>query len=145
MPLGVLEGLVGYRLRRASALFGSDFARSMEQTGMRQVPFAVLAVVAANPGINQGAVGKLLGIQRANMVALISDLEARGLLSRKTAVRDRRAFLLSLTAPGRAVLEDCHRQILQHEERLLSGLSQQERAALMRLLGKIAERELPIK
>ena len=50
VSIGVLAPLTGYHLRRASSAFGADFNAAMEGGGLRQVPFAVLAVVAANPG-----------------------------------------------------------------------------------------------
>ena len=46
---GPLEDLIGYHLRRASSVFGSDFAQAMEGTGLRQVLFGILSV---NPAAN---------------------------------------------------------------------------------------------
>jgi DNA-binding MarR family transcriptional regulator len=139
--LGVLSDLAGYHLRRASAVFAMDFNRVLEDAGMRQVPFAVLSVIAANPGMNQGGVGRLLGIQRANMVALINDLEARGLIERTADASDRRAFVLALTPRGEAMLKDCHARIKRHEKRLLADLSKEERTTLLKLLARIEARE----
>ena len=48
--LGVLAELIGYRMRRASGVIGTDFARALEGTGIRQVLFGILSIVAANPG-----------------------------------------------------------------------------------------------
>lgn len=139
-PLGVLEHLAGYHLRRASSAFGADFARAMEGTGMRQVLFGILSVVGANPGINQGAAGRSLGIQRANMVTLINQLADIGLLDRKTAADDRRALALSLTQAGEKMLEECLTRIEAHEEHMLTGLTAAERRTLLGLLTKIENR-----
>ena len=65
--IGILGDLVGYHLRRASTVIGNDFAVALDGTRIRQVLFAILSIVKHNPGINQGAVGRALGIQRANM------------------------------------------------------------------------------
>ena len=139
-PLGVLEHLAGYHLRRASGAFGADFARAMEGTGMRQVLFGILSVVGANPGINQGAAGRSLGIQRANMVTLINQLADLGLLDRQTAADDRRALALSLTDAGERMLEECVERIEAHEEQMLAGLTAAERRTLLGLLMKIEGR-----
>ena len=136
-----LDTLIGYHLRRASAAVGSDFARALEGTGLRQVLFGILAVVDANPGINQGAVGRALGIQRANMVSLINELVDRGLIDRKASPEDRRAFSLSLSRAGEAMFEDCVRRIHVHEGRLLSDLSADERATLIGLLSRIEAKD----
>ena len=140
-PLGALDHLVGYHLRRASGAFGADFARAVEGTGMRQVLFGILSVVGANPGINQGAAGRSLGIQRANMVTLINQLADLGLLDRQTAADDRRALALRLTQAGEKMLEECLERIEAHEEHMLAGLTAAERRTLLGLLTKIEGRK----
>jgi DNA-binding MarR family transcriptional regulator len=138
IELGPLDRLVGYHLRRASAALGSDFARSVEGTGMRQVLFGILSVISANPGINQATIGRVLGIQRPNMVTLVNELIRRGLVARIVDSDDRRAFVLNLTAAGEAMVAETLARIRVHEERMLAGLSAAERATLNRLLDRIA-------
>lgn len=137
ISLGMLEGLIGYHLRRASAVFRTDFARAMEDIGIGQVPLAVLSVIAANPGVNQGAVGQILGIKRANMVGLINELVDRALVTRKTSTSDRRAFELTVTPAGKALLDDSQRRIEAHERRMLHSFSDGERQILLELLERI--------
>lgn len=141
--IGVLDELVGYHLRRASAVFGSDFARAVAGEGLRQVPFAILSVIGANPGIRQGAAGSLLGIQRANMVALISELVEAGHVDRRQAGEDRRAFALTLTPAGAALLARSTSRLLAHEAALLADFSPEERRGLIALIRRIAAREQP--
>lgn len=139
--LGALEELTGYHMRRASSVFGNDFSRAMAGTGLRQVLFGILSVVAANPGINQGSAGRALGIQRANMVSLINELVDAGLVDRRTAEEDRRAFALTITAAGREALTKGLKRIHKHEQRLLSDLSAEERQTLIDLLRRIEAKE----
>ena len=143
VSVGALAPLVGYHLRRAWGAFSADFTSAMEGTGLRQVPFAVLSVVTANPGINQGAVGRTLSIKRANMVALINELVDKGLIERVVDASDRRAFSLTATAEGNALLDEAVSRIEQHEKRMLDDLSSKERATLLDLLGRI-ERRSPL-
>lgn len=137
---GALGPLVGYHLRRAFGAFAADFAQAMDGTGMRQVLVAILAIVAANPGINQGGVGRMLGIKRANMVALINELEGVALIEREVDPGDRRAFALSITDSGRQRLADCLARIDAHERAMLAGFSDAERAMLIELLQRIERR-----
>ncbi|MFN4096080.1 MAG: MarR family winged helix-turn-helix transcriptional regulator, partial [Sphingomonas sp.] len=94
--VGALGPLVGYHLRRAFGAFAADFANAMDGTGMRQVLVGILAVVSGSPGINQGAVGRVLGIKRANMVSLINELVDMKLIERVVDTSDRRAFSLTV-------------------------------------------------
>jgi DNA-binding MarR family transcriptional regulator len=142
MRLGALAPLVGYHLRRAWSAFSTDFTAAMDGTGLRQVPFAVLSIVAANPGINQGATGRMLGIKRANMVALINDLVDKQLIERVVDASDRRAFSLTVTAAGTAAMAEAVARIEAHERRMLADMSTEERALLLDLLGRI-ERQGP--
>lgn len=139
--VGALGPLVGYHLRRAFGAFAADFAAAMEGTGMRQVLIGILAVVSGSPGINQGAVGRVLGIKRANMVSLINELVDAGLLVREVDPGDRRAFSLSINDAGRAMLADCLTRIEAHEKRMLAGFSEAEKATLLDLLGRIERRD----
>jgi DNA-binding MarR family transcriptional regulator len=141
IDLGVLTKLAGYHLRRASGAFAADFARALDGTGMRQVLFGILSVVAANPGINQGAVGRSLGIQRANMVSLINELVDQKLVDRRVSKEDRRAFALLLSPLGQTRLEECMQRIRAHEEEMLADLNAADRSRLILLLTRIEARE----
>lgn len=105
---------------------------------MRQVLFGALSVISANPGINQGNIGRILGIQRPNMVALVNELTANGWVERIVDSVDRRAFTLNLTPEGKRAIEKTLALIHEHEERMLRDLSAQEQRTLIRLLSRIA-------
>ena len=137
--VGALGDLTGYFLRRASSTFAADFALALAETGLTQVLFGILAVVAANTGINQGAAARLLGIQRGNMVLLVNQLVDAGLLDRRVAPGDRRAVVLSLTVAGEALFADCLPRLAAHERRMLARLSTPERRTLTALLARIVE------
>lgn len=141
VSLGVLPGLVGYHMRRASGVIGEDFARALEGTGVRQVLFGILSIVEANPGINQGTAGRMLGIQRANMVGPVNELVEHGWLDRQVDANDRRAFSLSLTKAGKEAFADALARIRAHEDRLMSDFSAAERSQLVELLSRLEARE----
>jgi len=141
VSLGVLPGLAGYHMRRAFGAIGEDFARALEGTGIRQVLFGILSIVEANPGINQGTVGRMLGIKRANMVGPVNELVERGWLDRPVDANDRRAFSLALTQAGEAIFDEALARIRAHEDRLLGGFSASERRQLIELLSRLGSRE----
>lgn len=141
VDIGVLSDLVGYHLRRATNVAVADFMRAVGDTGMRQVLFGILSIVERNPDINQGAVGRSLGIKRANMVALINELVDGGLLDRRVSAEDRRAFALRLTAKGRRVYEESLARIREHEAALLSDFTAEERALLISMLSRVEANE----
>ena len=138
LDVGVMTGLVGYHLRRAGGAFAANFHAALAGTDMRQALFGILAVVARYPQIQQGEVGRLLGIQRPNMVALINELTDRRLVERRPAAKDRRAVALALTPQGAEMLRACYARIQRHEDHMLADLTADERAVLIDLLVRIA-------
>ena len=139
--LGVLDQLIGYHLRRASGAFAADFRAAMDGTGLRQVLFGILSVVSNRPGINQSTVGKLLGIKRANMVALINELTEKGLIEKVGDPHDRRALSLTVTDAGAALLDEGLKRIRVHESQMLDGFSGGEKQILLELLKRIETRD----
>jgi DNA-binding MarR family transcriptional regulator len=133
----LLDGLVGYRLRRASGRMLADFVAATAPLALRPGLFGMLCVIRANPGIIQMALGAELGIQRANLVPLVNELAARDLIERRPAPHDRRAFALHLTAAGERLLDQAEGMVFDHEERMLAGLTRTERETLLDLLARI--------
>jgi DNA-binding MarR family transcriptional regulator len=132
-----LSSVCGYNLHRATYRLATDFLRSLADTGMRPVLVSILSVVDENPGISQGAVGVTLGIARANIAPLMSELQTLNLLRRTRHKSDRRVFAIRLTNDGERVLNECKIRIRAHESRMLRNLTDAERQALIAVLNKI--------
>jgi DNA-binding MarR family transcriptional regulator len=130
---------VGYALRRAQGVLFADFHDALAELSLRPGQFAVLTLISSNPGASQSSVSAALGIQKANFVATIADLEARGLVVRRKSVADGRSYALELTARGRRVLERAAALQEQHEARVTARLGARGREQLLDLLGKLSE------
>ncbi|WP_114952110.1 MarR family winged helix-turn-helix transcriptional regulator [Sphingosinicella terrae] len=133
----LLEGLIGYALRRTTIVVMADFIDAMEGLGMRPVLFSMLAVIRENPGINQTTLGRALGIQRANLVPLVNELISRRLVDRRRHPKDGRAFALFMNGEGGLLLDEAIARVSRHEERVLAGLGDAERRQLLTLLNKV--------
>ncbi len=116
-------------------------AERLEPLGLEPRHYGVLRAVAALEGATQQAVGSRLQLAAPRMVALIDDLEQRGLAERRRNPNDRRAYGLFLTRRGRSCLEESVAAAAAEEEELLGGLEPDQRAELERLLRQIADRE----
>jgi DNA-binding MarR family transcriptional regulator len=134
---GMLAELVGYHLRRAQAVVFDDFMRAMADRRITPGQFGVLAMIEANPGISQSALARALGIERSTMVAVLDELERRGLAERHRARHDRRSHALALTDAGATLLADLKPQVRRHERRIARDLSRDEVQQLIGLLRRI--------
>ena len=72
--------------------------------GLEPGEFALLRAVAAGDGEPQNALAERLHISPSWMVAIVDELEQRGLLERKPHAHDRRVRNLHLTTAGRKLL-----------------------------------------
>lgn len=136
---GMLTQLVGYYLRRAQTVVFDDFMRSLADDRITPGQFGVLIIIEANPGISQSALARALGIERSTMVAVLDELERRGLAERRQARHDRRSHALELTAKGRALLAAVKPKVRRHERRIASDLDRAETQSLIRLLHRISK------
>lgn len=139
LDVALLEGSLGYMLRRAQLATFAEFGKELEALGLRPGQFGVLAVIGRNPGVTQSEICTALGIQRPNFVAVIDELEGRGLAKRGAAAYDRRANALSLTPAGRRVLERAELAQRAHEARLAARLGPGGQERLLALLSRLVE------
>ncbi len=94
--------------------------------------------VAVSEGRSQRELARTLRLPASRVVGLVDALEGRGFLERRTNSADRRERSLYLSAKGRRLLDKVMNIASDHEHGFTKGLSAAERAALVRLLGKLA-------
>jgi DNA-binding MarR family transcriptional regulator len=78
-----LDGLLGYRLRRAQGAMHRDFMAAVASLDLTQKQAATLWLINGNPGVAQVSVATALGMDRATMMAIVDRLEQRNLVVRK--------------------------------------------------------------
>ena len=140
LAVGMLNASVGYMLRRAQLAVFADFGATLAELELRPGQFAALAVIDSNRGVTQSEVCETLGIWRTNFVAVIDDLERRGLARRVSSPADRRSKALALTGAGQRMLERAAELQRAHELRVCRRLGPGGREQLLRLLEQLSER-----
>lgn len=113
-----LDGLVGYRLRRAQSAVHRDYNAMFEDLKLTQKQTGVMWLVLANPGVAQGTIGAALGMDRATMMVIVDRLEDRGLLKRMRSRKDARQRELFATPAGQRLMKKVHSLTERHEKRL---------------------------
>jgi DNA-binding MarR family transcriptional regulator len=139
ISLGPLSGYVGFMLRRIQTAVFSEFIASLGQLDLRPAQYTLLEVIDANPGLRQSDAAAALGIQKANFVALVNELERRSLVQRRRSSADRRSYSLHLAPQGRRVLAAARDVHDAQESRLAAQLGARDRARLLTLLGRLAD------
>ncbi len=108
--------------------------------GLRTRALGLACLARAGGGATQRSLGRSLNVDRTSMVALVDDLEKRGLVERRASPEDRRCHRIGLSAEGERVLRRAERASAEAEDEFLAPLARAERVQLRRLLVKLVVR-----
>jgi len=120
--------------RRLSRALGALQRAALSSLGLNLWGHMVLTEVAANPARTQLALARATGTDKSKMVAILDELEAAGLITRRPDPADRRARIVSATDEGRRALTAATAEIRQIETDLLATLSGRKREDLRHAL-----------
>ena len=134
-----IQDSIGYTLRRAQGVVYADLNDALARISLRPLQFTLLLMVAENPGSSQSGVCEALGMQKANCVPTMSELERRGYIIRRKSANDARSYELHITNKGKRILQRAGEVQSMHEQRLIERIGVDGREQLLRLLGKLTE------
>lgn len=134
---GPFDSLLGYHLRRLSVVVMADLTESLAPFALKPTDASILFVIGARAGVTQSDIGRILGIQRANMAPLAAALLKRGLIEREPV--DGRSQALVLSATGKAIRDKAWRATTAHELRLFRTMPKTARTRIIMQLRAIWE------
>ncbi|MGW7257742.1 MarR family winged helix-turn-helix transcriptional regulator [Streptomyces sp. NPDC054834] len=106
----------------------------LDAHGLTMWAYAVLLHLDETPIRTQAALADAIRADKTRIIAVLDDLESRGLIRRRPDPNDRRARLLSLSAEGRQLRDTVQSAIQKGEERLLDQLPAADRDGFLRSL-----------
>jgi MarR family transcriptional regulator, transcriptional regulator for hemolysin len=126
------------RLIKAKTAFVTELNKPLAEFDLTTRAWWVMA--KAEPGtFSQRELSEMCEIDKTSMVTIIDDLETRDLLQRIRSPRDRRAWIISLTDEGRALLAQV-RPIVEHvESKLVEAIPADERETFLSVLSRLVE------
>jgi MarR family transcriptional regulator, lower aerobic nicotinate degradation pathway regulator len=128
---GFLLGYLGEKSRR-------NFIALLEPHGFHPREFGLMTVMAKRPGLTQHELASLARVDPSSMVALLDDLERRGIAERRVDPEDRRRRAVFLTDKGHEQMQVLQREARKSAKSFLGPLTDEERATLNTLLRKLA-------
>ena len=132
---------VAFLLAQVGASSARQFAKALTPLNFAPPDAGILRLLGRSPGISQQELAKRLDMHASRLVAVIDELEKRGLVARETNPTDRRVYSLRLTPAGNEALAAIGVVARAHNEALCTGLDDNERLQLGALLGKIAAQQ----
>jgi len=133
MPSRHPDQMLGLVLHDVARLLRRCFEQRLRATGLglTRAQCAVLVHLARQEGINQACLAQILDIEPITLVRLLDRLETVGLIARKPAPKDRRAYVLELTAKARPVLDRIYDLAVDVYDEAQAGLSKADAARLL--------------
>jgi DNA-binding MarR family transcriptional regulator len=132
-PKALLES-TGYLLARAGSESRRRFVEALARQDLTLAAYSVLMILGAQDGATQRRLADWAGIDPRNLVPILDDLEARGLIVREAHPVDRRRHAVRLSPAGRAKLGRLSRVGKQVEDGFLRTLNSRQRRQLHGLL-----------
>lgn len=128
---------LGFLMHDVSRLRLAIFSESMKPLGITRAQWWVLGQLSRHDGMIQSDLASLLDLGRAALGSLIDRLEAAGLVQRRGDVDDRRAKRIYLSAAGHRIVKQMQMRSEEMSERILDGLSRDERVKLADMLAHV--------
>jgi MarR family transcriptional regulator for hemolysin len=94
----------------------------------------------AGDGVSQAALAEMAGVEPPTLVRVIDQLEAQGLVQRRTSPTDRRVNLLHLTPAAKPVVAEIEAEAERLRVELLEGLSYEQYQTALVVIQKLRER-----
>ncbi len=134
MALPPPETNLGFLLHDTARLLRKRFEQKARGLGLTRAQWQVLATLARNEGLHQGALADILDIEPITLVRLLDRLQANGLIERRLHPTDRRLRLLYLTEAAHPILQRIHAIGAATREEAFAGIPEADRAVLLRVL-----------
>lgn len=124
-------------MRVASGARRRPKEQSAEQQGKCRGFGHILDLLVREDGITQQQIAESLGIRPQSASEAIGNMEAQGLLTRKTNEQDRRSCRIYITPAGRIRQGELLNLRIENAKRVLSPLTEDEKNTLLQLLEKV--------
>jgi DNA-binding MarR family transcriptional regulator len=141
-PLAVLdEGLAqhtGFLLARLGRAITRQYRSALTPIGLKPRETNALLALRDEGAMSQQALGATLDIDASNLVVLLNDLEAGGLILRSRDPQDRRRHLVEISKRGSKLICEVERASMQIDDAFFAELDADERLTLHDLLARVA-------
>jgi DNA-binding MarR family transcriptional regulator len=132
-----LERSALHLLHRAGQCASDIFASEARTSGLTPRQFAVLMVIADEEGLTQTDLVERTGVDRSTLADIVARLLSRGLIQRRRAKDDARAYAIKLSPQGAKALREAQPGAAAADQKLLSSLSPAKRQEFLDSLNLI--------
>ncbi len=133
----VREQSSGYMTNWAARMFARAIDQKLKPLGLSSAYMPVIFALARGDALSQRALTEAAAIEQPTMAATLKRMERDGLVAKRPDPDDRRSSFYSLTPKGLELTEAVRAAGHAVNDAAMEGLSDDERAAYLALLGKV--------
>ena len=134
----MVESKVGYQMKRAQHALRFEMDKALREVGMTTAQYAALSALGAAPGLSGAELARKSFVTPQTMNAILTNLEAAGLILRRPHPEHGRVLQTYLTKIGEESVVRAHGLVEAVEERMLDRLSQDDQRRLLEALRSCA-------
>ena len=131
-----VKRMTSFTLAKTCKAHRGNIGAMLAEHGLHVGQEMVLIELWQEDGLRGGELAARLGVEPPTITKMLQRLEGCGLVERRPDPLDARSFRVQLTARGRALEAPVARCWEAAEERLLDGMSAEERHVFQELLGR---------
>ncbi|MFE0133963.1 MarR family winged helix-turn-helix transcriptional regulator [Streptomyces sp. NPDC059037] len=129
---------LGSHIKRAERALNAAKHAALKPAGLTVPQYAALLYLSEKPGISAAALARLCGVTPPTMNTVLKNLQERGLIERTPHEWHRNVLETRLTEEGESVMAQADGAAVRVERALAAEFTEEERAALVGLLGRCA-------
>lgn len=127
----------GFVLHETARLLGRRFDHKAKHLGLTRAQTQLLAYLVLHEGINQTGLAEMLEIEPISLARLIDRMEQAGWVERRPDPKDRRAWLLFLTAKTKPMFTKMVEVGKEVREEALAGFTAAEREHILEMMVRV--------
>lgn len=133
-----IDTYLGYLLGQANHALFKDFDAQVRAAGLSSVEWRVLATLHDGPALTISQLAREVLSKQPTLTRIVQRMVAQGWVRLQADAQDQRRTLVAATAAGRRKVAPLVAAALAHERQLLGALGRSEKAALRRLIERLA-------
>ena len=129
-----LDSSLGYLLKEASSALRAAMEGVLRPLGMTVTHYSCLELLAQRPGLSSSELARGAFVTRQSMNVLLQALERDGYVTRPEEAPVGKVLPTRLTTRGRRSLQKATVAVRSVEDRMLGGMTAEERSSALRIL-----------
>lgn len=126
-------------MKRAAHALRLEMDGALREAGLTTPQYAALCALEEQVGLSGAGLARRCFVTPQTMNGILTKLEAARLVERREHPEHGRILQTYITEKGSGLIAECHRKVVEIEERMVAGLEEDDRLRLSEMLRGCAD------